>query len=167
MSACSFEAVDALAFGELPPAKADEVSAHVSGCGMCELQLRRLREDRALLASRQRRAPVDLSATRKGLTSRLASRQREREKQGRRRRFLAGTLSAAALLLVTWVSPALHPTSVGTVGAGLLVSAMDPSLACRLPARWADLAIVTVETRYGACLVATPRAAPDEMALCL
>ncbi len=170
MSTCSFEAVDALAFGELPPPRAAEVSEHVAACRMCELQLRRLKADRALLSGRARAvAPAfDLSAARRAVTARLA--QREQRALARRRTFLAGALSAAALLLVTWLSPALRTPahlSASGVHADLFMSLMDPSLACRSPVRWDDRAIFSVESRYGACLLATPRAAPDEAALCL
>ena len=170
MSDCSFDAVDALAFGELPPERAAAVSAHVSACGMCELQLRRLRADRTLLSSRARRPVVDLNALRQGVAQRISAQAKARAAAAaaRRRSLFAGALSAAALLAVTWLSPALHQPPRREAGAAVeLWSAMDPSLSCRGPARWDDRAIFSVENRYCACLVATPRSAPDELALCL
>ncbi|MEP7125008.1 MAG: hypothetical protein ABJE95_29025 [Byssovorax sp.] len=57
MSGCDFEAVEALAFGELTPLLADAVSAHVVGCPACAKELELLRAERGVFVERAKASP--------------------------------------------------------------------------------------------------------------
>jgi hypothetical protein len=52
MSGCDFDALEALAFGELTPALADAALSHVAGCASCARELELLRAERGVFADR-------------------------------------------------------------------------------------------------------------------
>ncbi len=52
MSGCDVDALEALAFEELPPARAEEARAHVAGCAACARELGLLRAERGAFADR-------------------------------------------------------------------------------------------------------------------
>ena len=54
---CDLEALEALASGELAPARAEMVVAHARSCPACEAELAWLRQERALMDERARREP--------------------------------------------------------------------------------------------------------------
>jgi hypothetical protein len=57
MSACDFDALEALAFEELRAAEADAVRAHVAGCAACTSELGLLRAERGVFAARAKASP--------------------------------------------------------------------------------------------------------------
>ena len=156
---CDPELVEAFAYGELSPARAAEVSAHVASCPSCAAELSWLRAERAAFVSARDVAPLpDVSLI-------LAS-SREAPPPSRRafRRVFAGAsvVMAGIAACFALVSVLAHPT-VGRLGAKPTTA---PILACyegdspesEEAAYSLRDAIAAVELDYEACLVVTPSA---------
>ncbi|MGQ0505574.1 MAG: anti-sigma factor family protein [Myxococcaceae bacterium] len=150
MSTCSFDAVDALVFEELPEEETQAVRAHLATCKMCELQAQRLKADRAAVSARARGPAPDRQKL-------LVAIEKRRARTKSARRFVGMAAVAAVLFLML-----LLPRGVTSPRRTMMLS-LDPSLVCSLD----EASIARVETRFGACLVATPRTLPDAEGLCL
>ena len=124
MTRCDWEALEALALGELDEARAKEVSAHAASCASCKRELAWLRTERELVARRESE-PVPAALWEK-IDARIAPRP------GRRWAWVGGAvaIAAAAALLIVWRQP--QPVATHTPDAGVIGKThkkLDPKVA--------------------------------------
>jgi len=159
-SPCAPSRVDQLLAGELAPAQAEALRAHVQRCGACAHELAWQRQERTLLAQRAR-LRAQAAQPRPGLRwETLEQRLRQVPARARAHWGHRGTMALGALaaMLVAGFSVVLSaqpaPDAGGAWGGAELVS--------RAPSAEADCiepgpdAVARHEARFGACLLASP-----------
>ncbi|MHB8872879.1 MAG: anti-sigma factor [Myxococcaceae bacterium] len=146
---CDFEALDALAAGELLPARADEVRAHAVRCGRCAHELAWLRSERELF---EQRANRELSGA-QGVAPGAAPPRASPAGGGPWR--LGAWAAAACLLAVVFLQSDRVRRSDGSLGdGGRLAQEWSPGLGgASVDPQWV---IASLERQVGACLLATP-----------
>ena len=146
MSACDLERVEGYLLGELVRDEAVETVRHLERCASCAAELAWLRRERLALAGRRRSAGglPDFSAV-------LVQAQRPEpvSRSGAPRWLLAG-IAAAALLVVRLPSP-----PPAEAFSGVCVAAEPSPAICLEPVALAE---ATEDSRFGACLLASPAA---------
>ena len=146
MSPCNVEELEAHALGQLSSAGSASVLSHVAGCRACGRELSFLTAERAAFAARARADVAPLSALRRGVEARLWPQPAFRVPFFAR--WFTPVLSAAVLAVAVLV--ALPHQGLGPARS------CGPGLA---PAICVD-EVASLETRYGACLIATPKTNP-------
>lgn len=172
---CQPEQLEAFARGQLPPAEADAVRAHLGACEGCARELAWLRTERELLQARARAKephPVHAAMLRRSLEARLARERPAPNRLWRDRAPFAGRamLSAFAAVLLAFVTASLPSGNSGvSIGiaqaAGSSCVSMEVAGFCPPPSEPQEL-MAAVEDQFDACLVATPRTGPGANELC-
>lgn len=150
--------LEAHALGQLPGAEADDVRAHLQGCAACAAEASLLAAERRLFTQRAALpapAPPPFAA--------VLARSRQGSAAGRdgSRARLWSALAAAAALLGIYAGSRGPAPARDEIGAPAIVA--EPASrgeTCEDLALLSANGVARAESDYGACLVATPAAAP-------
>ena len=140
---CDPFAVEAYLLGELQPAEAAEVGAHLGACLGCARELAALRSEREAMSSRRSLASVPAFEA-----VLLASRAPQPKWASRRAPGLAAAAISAAAAVVLLFSGGAQPVAEASGGACFLPEATGAAAV--------ELALATEESRFDQCLVASP-----------
>ncbi len=172
MTPCLGEHLETYAAGRLSGSEAEAVVEHLRVCGVCNREVAWLRAEQRISHDRARASEpsvVRMGRLTRGLEARLA----EAERAARRKSLLSGVVRVASSLgvvaLLAFVVANVHlPIAAPGELAGSSCVSVDVPGVCPGPTDedMGDL-IAAVESRYDACLVATPRSQPGAWELCL
>lgn len=158
MTPCPFsDALDELAAGELDAAAAARARDHAAGCASCGRELALLRAERTLFAARARSLRDDPAAgdfaalEHRAFVARQAARAEARGRRARRSWGLAALCAAAALAL------AVRAPRQALAEGGQCALPTPRHAGAAWCARGVGDDIAALESRYAACLTATPQ----------